>query len=71
MFAGKEIAKALATMSLKPEDCTPDLKGVTEKQLQTLADWEAKFAEKYPKVGKVPTLSQPQFCSSSKLDAVC
>jgi hypothetical protein len=54
IFAGKEVARALAIMSVKAEDCTDDLQNVTEKQLGTLKEWEAKFNVKYPVVGEVP-----------------
>lgn len=54
MFAGKEVARALAIMSLKAEDCTDNLEGVTEKQMGTLKEWEDKFRVKYPVVGEVP-----------------
>ena len=54
IFAGKEAARALALMSLKCEDCTDDLAGLTDSQLSTLADWERKYTEKgYPVVGKI------------------
>ena len=53
VFAGKEVARALAIMSLKAEDCTANLEGVTEKQLGTLKEWEDKFHTKYPVVGEV------------------
>ena len=53
MFAGKEVARALAIMSLKEEDCTANLEGVTEKQMGTLKEWEDKFHTKYPVVGEV------------------
>ena len=53
VFAGKEVARALAVMSLKAEDCTSNLEGVTEKQLGTLKEWEDKFLTKYPVVGEV------------------
>ena len=39
-------------MSLKAEDCTADLEGVTPKQLDTLGEWVAKFEKKYRVVGK-------------------
>ncbi len=53
MFAGKECARALALMSLKDEDCNDNLEGLNAAQLQTLADWKAKFLQKYPVVGKL------------------
>jgi membrane-associated progesterone receptor component len=51
VFAGKEASRALGIMSLKPEDCTADLSGLTEAQLTTLEEWKKKFAAKYPVVG--------------------
>eukprot|EP00873_Tetraselmis_striata_P010105 jgi/Tetstr1/430369/TSEL_020182.t1 len=51
-FAGKEIARALAKMSVKAEDCTSDLAGLTAEELDVLRDWEEKFT-KYPVVGRV------------------
>ena len=54
IYAGKEVARALGLMSLKAEDCTAELDGLTEKQLETLGDWETKFRGKYPIVGQVP-----------------
>ena len=53
VLAGKEVARALALMSLKPEDCTSDLTGLTEKQLQTLKQWEERYHRQYPVVGKL------------------
>ncbi len=53
VLAGKEVARALALMSLKPEDCTSDLTGLTEKQLQTLKQWEERYQKQYPVVGKL------------------
>lgn len=40
-------------MSLKEEDCTGDLDGLDEKQLKVLDDWQKKFDEKYPVVGRL------------------
>ena len=40
-------------MSLKEEDCSDNLDGVTEKQLNVLQEWEAKFKVKYSIVGTV------------------
>ena len=52
MFAGKEVARALAVGSLKAEDCTANLEGVTPGQLDTLRQWIAMFERKHPLVGK-------------------
>jgi hypothetical protein len=40
-------------MQVTPEDCNADLAGATEAQLKTLADWEAKFDQKYGVAGLV------------------
>jgi hypothetical protein len=56
-FAGREVARALAVMSLDPKDCSADLAGVTPKQRETLGDWVAKFEKKYKVVGQARTLA--------------
>lgn len=53
MFAGRECARALACMSTNATDCNDNLVGLNEQQLKTLADWEAKFQEKYGQVGRI------------------
>lgn len=53
VFAGREVARALAKMSLKKDDCNAELEGCSEKELESLAQWETKFKEKYAIVGKV------------------
>jgi membrane-associated progesterone receptor component len=56
VFAGADASRALAKMSLAPEDVNNrDLSDLTETQIKTLADWERKFIEskKYPVVGKI------------------
>ena len=53
IFAGKECSRALALMSLKGEDCNGDLDGLEEKQLEVLGNWQKKFDEKYPFVGRL------------------
>lgn len=53
-FAGKEVARALATMSLAPDVVgRGDVDDCDAKQMTTLADWEKKLAAKYPAVGRV------------------
>lgn len=51
VFAGKECSRALALMSLKPEDCNSNLDDLDESKLKVLGDWKKKFDEKYEKVG--------------------
>jgi len=41
------------SLQVTPEDCSDDLTGATEAQMQTLADWESKFVQKYGVVGLV------------------
>ena len=53
IFAGREAARALGKMSLDPKDCTAELDDLSEKELGVLADWEAKFNQKYNIVGQV------------------
>lgn len=56
VFAGKEVSRALAKMSLVTEDCNDKLDDLTKHQLEVLTDWETKFQEKYEVVGKVRIL---------------
>ena len=54
VFAGREVARALALMSLRLEDCNGDLTGLSDERLAVLADWEKKFRDKgYPVVGRL------------------
>lgn len=53
MFAGREVSRALALMSLDAEDCCAELADVTPRQLETLQEWITKFREKYFSVGQV------------------
>lgn len=53
VFAGKECSRALATMQVKDSACNGNLEDLDEKQLKTLADWEARFSKKYGIVGEV------------------
>jgi membrane-associated progesterone receptor component len=52
-LAGKDGSRALALMSLKAEDATDDLTGLTEDSLAVLDDWAKKLYEKYPTVGRL------------------
>lgn len=53
MFAGRECSRALALMSLDPEDCCAELADLTTRQLDTLQEWLDKFRQKYHSVGRV------------------
>lgn len=53
MFAGKDASRALAKMSKDDQDISPNLDGLSEKEIGVLNDWENKFQAKYPVVGRV------------------
>ena len=53
MFAGKECSRALAKMKISAEDCNDLLSDCTVREMETLKDWETRFAEKYGVVGQV------------------
>lgn len=53
MFAGKDASRALAKMSKLEEDISPSLHGLSDKELEVLADWDTKFQAKYPVIGRV------------------
>ena len=40
IFAGKECSRALALMSLKPEDCNSKLTDLDESKIKVLNDWQ-------------------------------
>lgn len=50
MFAGNDASRALAKMSKNDEDVCGSLDGLSEKEMETLNDWEKKFEAKYPVV---------------------
>ncbi|XP_029316388.1 neudesin isoform X1 [Cottoperca gobio] len=51
-LVGKDSTRAVAKMSLDPEDLTSDTKGLTEQQLQSLESvFEGTYKTKYPIVG--------------------
>ncbi|KAB2631632.1 membrane steroid-binding protein 2-like [Pyrus ussuriensis x Pyrus communis] len=53
MFAGREVSRALALLSFKPQDINGNLEGLGPDELGILQDWEEKFIEKYDKVGQL------------------
>ncbi|XVE58829.1 hypothetical protein DITRI_Ditri04bG0200300 [Diplodiscus trichospermus] len=53
MFTGRDASRALAMLSFKPEDLTGNIGGLSAEELAVLEDWEYKFMEKYPIVGRV------------------
>ncbi|KAE8722438.1 Membrane steroid-binding protein 2 [Hibiscus syriacus] len=59
MFTGRDASRALAMLSFKPEDLTGNLEGLSAEELGVLDDWESKFIEKYPVVGRLDTSLNP------------
>ncbi|KEF56006.1 uncharacterized protein A1O9_07586 [Exophiala aquamarina CBS 119918] len=55
VFAGKDPSRALATSSLKPEDCVPDWDDLDDKHKTVLDEWYTFFSKRYNVVGKVST----------------
>ncbi|XP_071737608.1 membrane steroid-binding protein 2-like [Rutidosis leptorrhynchoides] len=53
LFAGRDASRALALMSFEPSDLTGNIDGLEPSELEVLEDWEAKFEEKYVKVGQL------------------
>ncbi|KAI3750361.1 hypothetical protein L2E82_20995 [Cichorium intybus] len=53
LFAGRDASRALALMSFEPSDLTGNTEGLSASELEVLEDWEAKFEEKYVKVGQL------------------
>ncbi|KAI3507464.1 hypothetical protein L1887_22450 [Cichorium endivia] len=53
LFAGRDASRALALMSFEPSDLTGNIEGLSASELEVLEDWEAKFEEKYVKVGQL------------------
>lgn len=53
VFAGKDPSRALATSSLKPEDCRPDWYDLEDKQKTVLDEWMTFFSKRYNIVGRV------------------
>jgi hypothetical protein len=53
LYAGRECARALAKDSLNIDDCTDDLDGCSEEELQRLEQRLAHIRDVYDEVGKV------------------
>lgn len=56
VFAGRDASRALALMSLNPDDAkNPDVSDLGEKKIKVLNDWIKTFGErkKYPVVGRL------------------
>lgn len=53
VFAGKDPSRALATSSLKAEDCVPDWDDLDDKYKTVLSEWFTFFSKRYNIVGKV------------------
>lgn len=52
-FAGRECARALALLSTNISDCSDDLEGLEEMELDNLKNWQGQFYSKYKLVGDV------------------
>ena len=63
VFAGKECSRALAKMKISAEDCNDLLSDCTVREMETLKDWETRFAEKYGVVGQVGGWSEGLYLS--------
>jgi len=53
VFAGKDASRALASSSLKAEDCRPDWDDLEDKEKTVLNEWYTFFSKRYNVVGKV------------------
>lgn len=53
VFAGKDPSRALATSSLKAEDCVPEWSDLEDKHKTVLDEWYTFFSKRYNIVGKV------------------
>lgn len=52
-FAGREVARALAKVKVEESECNDNLEGLSQRELESLADWERTFEGKYEVVGRV------------------
>jgi len=53
VFAGKDGSRGLAKSSVKPEDATAQLGGLSDKELGVLDDWFVFFSKRYNILGHV------------------
>lgn len=53
VFAGKDPSRALASSSLKAEECVPDWFDLPDEKKTVLNDWYKFFSKRYNIVGKV------------------
>ncbi|PGH08256.1 hypothetical protein AJ79_06042 [Helicocarpus griseus UAMH5409] len=53
VFAGKDASRALASSSLKPEDCRADWYDLPDDKKGVLQEWFTFFSKRYNIVGKV------------------
>ena len=70
VFAWRDAARSLATMSLKEEDAqNPDISDLSEKQIKVLEDWKKTFEERkgYPVVGRLRWRWDECVCFGSRI----
>ncbi|MCJ1367252.1 hypothetical protein MMC16_006384 [Acarospora aff. strigata] len=53
VFAGKDASRALASSSLKPEDCRAEWQDLSDKEKMVLNEWFTFFSKRYNIVGVV------------------
>ncbi|XP_076893164.1 membrane steroid-binding protein 2-like [Bidens hawaiensis] len=68
LFAGRDASRALALMSFEPSDLTGNIEGLSASELEVLEDWEAKFEEKYVKVGQLVSERTSTVKDETKVD---
>ena len=56
VFAGKDPSRALATSSLKAEDCVPEWSDLDDSHKTVLGEWYTFFSKRYNVVGQVSPL---------------
>jgi Cytochrome b5-like Heme/Steroid binding domain len=71
VLAGREVARALAKMALKEEECHARLDDLGDQELQVLKDWEEKLSAKYSVVGRVRWMCDNAHSSAHSLKPVC